>query len=734
MGRAETGGASTTRTDRAARIAEIRRCLELLREPGDVFEVRALDVPLGRNYRGTVSGYYHDLERAAADVLALDELGAAGVYTTINTAMRAVLARSANRMTERPKDTTTDAEIIRRRWLLLDIDPDRPTGIAATDDERQVAIELAADIEDVLRCRGWSHPLLADSGNGVYLLYAVDLPNDDETTALIKRFYLGLQSLIDGERGAHIDTAVFNAARIIRIGGTTNRKGDSTPDRPHRRCEYRVPIADCPTESIALGLIQAVADLAPQPTAKTGAHRSGGGHASRLDVARWLTDRHVEYRTKRVDGGTAYLVSCPFDSNHGGNDETAVMQADSGLLTYECKHHTCQGRRWADYRDAIGEPAPEHYDPPRQRVDAGKRKQGEGAPKTNGQAVPTIISSLVTRSYEDIQVEAVSWLWKGRIPLGKLSLVAGVPGVGKTFLLCDIAARCSRGGTLPDGACAPQCETLILTAEDGPEDTIKPRLVAHGAVCSRVHHYDKVDIGGKEAYFTLTGYLDVLDKWLDDHRAVKLVVFDPITAYLGDGIDSHKNAEVRAALGPLCKLAEERDVAIVGITHLSKGQAKAINRVIGSIAFVGAARACWLVDWDPETDGRRLFLPIKNNLAHADGLAYTITDGRIEWESAPVTITADDLSDSQHTTPRDEAETWLRQALTDGKVPSTKLAAEATREGISERTLNRAKKRLGVVSERDGGAWYWSLPDEPNTSGIVGQTGPKKFDFGEYTA
>jgi len=113
MGRAETGGASTTRTDRAARIAEIRRCLELLREPGDVFEVRALDVPLGHNYRGTVSGYYHDLERAAADVLALDELGAAGVYTTINTAMRAVLARSANRMTERPKDTTTDAEIVR---------------------------------------------------------------------------------------------------------------------------------------------------------------------------------------------------------------------------------------------------------------------------------------------------------------------------------------------------------------------------------------------------------------------------------------------------------------------------------------------------------------------------------------------------------------------------------------------------------------------------------------------
>jgi hypothetical protein len=242
----ETQTQSVKEAERTARIAEIRRSLELLHDAGDVFEVRALDVPMGRNYRGTVSGYYDDLDKAAADVLALDERGAAGIYATINPCLPALLARSANHLTERPKHTTTDAEITRRRWALIDIDPDRPAGIAATEGERQAAVELAGEIEDVLHCRGWSYPQLVDSGNGMYLLYAVDLPNRDEITAAIKRFYAGLQTLIDGRRPAHIDAGVFNAARIIRIGGTTNRKGDSTPDRPHRRCTYREPVEECP--------------------------------------------------------------------------------------------------------------------------------------------------------------------------------------------------------------------------------------------------------------------------------------------------------------------------------------------------------------------------------------------------------------------------------------------------------------------------------------------------------
>ena len=359
--------ASVKVAERSARVAEIRRSLELLHKPGSTFEIRVLGIPSrGKPYNA--SGYFNDHAKAAEMAYEYDRRGAAGVYVTTNPVLPALLARAANRMVDYPKHSTADTEIVKWRRLFIDIDPDRPTGIAATEDERQAAVELGSEIEDVLRNRGWSYPLLVDSGNGGYLLYSVDLPNTDEITALIKRFYAGLQTLIDGKRPAHIDAGVFNAARIIRIGGTTNRKGDSTPDRPHRRCEYREPIAECPIETISPELIQAVADLAPQPATKpataTHANDDDGHYRSRLDVARWLSDRSIVFRTKAVDRGIAYLVPCPFDPNHGGHGEAAVMQADSGLLTFECKHSSCQGRRWADYRDAIGKPDGDHYDPP----------------------------------------------------------------------------------------------------------------------------------------------------------------------------------------------------------------------------------------------------------------------------------------------------------------------------------------------------------------------------------
>lgn len=324
------------------------------------------------------------------------------------------------------------------------------------------------------------------------------------------------------------------------------------------------------------------------------------------------------------------------------------------------------------------------------------------------------------RRYSAIKATDVEWLWTNRIALGKLSLLVGEPGLGKTFAALDIAAHVSTGSPFIDGAIPPIGEVAILTAEDGAGDTIRPRLDAAGADVAKVLHIDGVGFEGQAAGFpSLRDDLAPLEQFFRDNPELRLVIVDPIAAFLGDKIDSHSNTQVRAVLGPLCELLDRYRVALLGITHLAKSEAKAIHRVIGSIAFVAAARACWLVAKDKDNEEHRLFLPVKNNLARCNGLAYSIVDGRCRWHDGEVLASADDI-DQEDATPREEARRWLIAKL-DTAMPSKWILSQAKADGLSERTLKRAKAELGVVSERLGDAWIWRLPTqelEPAEDGV----------------
>jgi hypothetical protein len=187
--------------------------------------------------------------------------------------------------------------------------------------------------------------------------------------------------------------------------------------------------------------------------------------------------------------------------------------------------------------------------------------------------------------------------------------------------------------------------------------------------------------------------------------------------------DSHVNAEVRAVLVPLAKLAERHGVAVLCISHLTKRSQglKAVYRSQGSLAFLAAARAAWAVALDPDDESRRLFLPVKCNLAQTTGLAYTIDEaGKLVWEPDPVLVRIDDLGDGDET-PRDEAKAWLQTVLRDGPVEAKKLLRQAKADGVSEKTLRRAKKELGVFSDQRQSGWAWMLPDD--TSKGDGQHG-----------
>jgi putative DNA primase/helicase len=334
--------------------------------------------------------------------------------------------------------------------------------------------------------------------------------------------------------------------------------------------------------------------------------------------------------------------------------------------------------------------------------------------KASAATTPSKSREIAARPYSTIDSQPVEWLWHDRIAIGKLSLLAGQPGLGKTFSAIDIASKVSTGSMFCDGAKPPLGQVGILTAEDGAGDTIRPRLDACGANVANVFHIDGVRGKDKTEFLSLKDHLSELEAFFESKPDLRLFILDPISAFMGSGCDSHVNASVRSVLGPLCELAERRRVALLGITHLSKGQAKAINAIIGSIAFVAAARSAYLVAQDPDDEKQRLFLPIKNNLASCTGLSFTIEEGRCVWSSDAVLVSADDIGEEDET-PRAEAKQWLESKLEKSSMPAKWILAESRKDGISEKTLRRAGKEIGVIHERVGDSWSWRLPTTTKT-------------------
>jgi hypothetical protein len=334
---------------------------------------------------------------------------------------------------------------------------------------------------------------------------------------------------------------------------------------------------------------------------------------------------------------------------------------------------------------------------------------------------------LVLCPLSEVERAELAWLWPGRFPLGKLSLLGGDPGLGKSTVTLDLAARVSRGAGWPDNPLLSQpVGTVVLcSAEDDVADTIAPRLDLAGADDTKVIVIQGVQVrdarrGTSVRCFSLEHDLPKLEQAMTRYRDIRLIIIDPISAYCGT-IDSHRNNEVRALLAPLADLAARYHVAIVAITHLSKGVGgKAIYRAMGSLAFAAAARAVWAIVKDVNDPQRRLLLPAKLNLAaDPDGLAYRIEEGRVVWEMEPIRMHADQafaaeaalLQGRGKSQARLEAIEWLRNRLAQGPLPSAQVIEEGMQYGMAEKTLRRAFKDLGGESIKVGfdGGWQWSL-------------------------
>lgn len=314
----------------------------------------------------------------------------------------------------------------------------------------------------------------------------------------------------------------------------------------------------------------------------------------------------------------------------------------------------------------------------------------------------------------DVKREEVAWLWDDRVPLGKLTLFEGDPGVGKSFCSLAIAAAITRGLGLPGQKHNDPGSVLILSCEDGIGDTIRPRLEDMGADLSKVCILRGAkDRKGQEHTVSLSD-LDILEHAIGIEKP-SLCVVDPLIAYLGRGIDEWKASSVRSVLGPLAGLAEKTGSAVVGIRHLVKSTARAVYKGAGSIDFLAACRSAFVFGENPDTPGEFVMAHVKSSLApKAASLSYSIIQGRFLW-GGESPIMAERLvvtpATGDEATEKGEAEAFLREILSEGPLASSEVKKQAREVGVSERTLWRAKTSIRVKANKDGrGGWSWLLP------------------------
>lgn len=327
---------------------EITHALRLWFQAGDVLEVRVLDAVSADYRREHIESGYFDYEHISAVPEALKRLlSFRGVYVTVNPVNPDLLARAVNRLRPAGRNpTTADTDIVLRRWLLIDCDPRRASGVSSSNAEHESALAKAREIRDGLSSLGWPDPIMTDSGNGAQLMYRIDLPADDGE--LVRRV-IGEIAKASSEQVA-IDTSVHNPARIWRLPGTMNCKGDSIPERPHRMAR----ILEEPQDIVSVSLKQMQDIVSYQnKDPQTDVPDDEWKHTiPAFDLDSWIAQYCPELGSPQPwKGGRKWIFPvCPFNEAHT-NKSAVLIQEPSGAVAFKCHHNGCSGNDWRALRE-----------------------------------------------------------------------------------------------------------------------------------------------------------------------------------------------------------------------------------------------------------------------------------------------------------------------------------------------------------------------------------------------
>ncbi len=619
----------------------ITRAVSALYAPTDILELRAIYT---KGRKRVDAGYFDGEHRGelVRNACQLNKRGAS-VYVTLNSLDPQLLARCANRVQEYAQATATDANVTQRRWLLIDIDPQRPKDTSATAEQLGWAVERAGRVRNFLTERGWPAPATAESGNGLHLLYRIDLPNDDASRDLIKACLEALSKRFSDEH-VKIDQSVFNAARIVKLHGTVANKGDDVPIAPWRLSR----LSEVPESPVCVDreLLQALAREVPrdEPAARETQLR-GVRPWGEAQVANFLQRAHLEATGPDQHNGALRwkLHHCPFNPDHGFG-EAAVFLRD-GRLGFECRHDSCQDKEWRHLRELVDGKVEDRkrttprtngsHSPPAEEVPpnlseeelerwAIQHEEVAGTPTDSTSSKTRSDASQDSKGAPEPPIEATPYVWvmPQSIPprpwlfgqhymRGMVSATAGIGGAGKTSLLlvealCLVTGRdlFSRGEPIavgpqpvwmhnedPMDEMSRRIASACIHYRLGPED-LGGRLHVTSSRSTQIMIARELSSGGKILVPTNHGQ-QIIDQITT--RKICLFMVDPFVAV--HRVSENDNVMVEAVMQILRGIAEETKASVELAHHFRKlnGQEPSADDIRGASSIVGACRSVRVV-------------------------------------------------------------------------------------------------------------------------------------------
>lgn len=563
----------------------VRRAIEVLQEPGKVFEIRVIGTA---GKKDILSGYFTD-----ADTLltALDSIDVRNknIYITLGAVKEECLARSQSEKFERNPATTSDTEITAYRWLFVDLDPVRSAGISSSDEELQAAADLAHEVKAYLSDLGFQEPVYALSGNGYHLLYRIDLPNDAEDRALVEKCLKNISAMFDTDT-VKIDTTNSNPSRICKLHGTLAQKGTSTKNRPHRMSELlKVPEQVQITDRETLQLLADELPDAPDQSA-----RRGYSPAQEFDLLRFMGEHGMTYTEDSNDRAKIYkLDECPFDHNHRNGDAKIFQYAD-GAIAFKCHHNSCRQYRWQDVRMKFEPDAYDHSQDD-ERIDAGyrehlRKKQEEGQDKKPEKKRKIrklkTADSLMKKDLPDPRVfvgvgDELPLLVEGTC------ILSAKPKLGKSWFALGMCLAVANGEDFM-GYKTRRCSTLYLDLETS--ETLQQKRLRKILKGQKPPSNFYIDT---ETNSIENGFIDQIEAYLQEDPNIGIVVID-VFQIIRTTAKSVKETEYEHAyrdITPLNELAQKHHISIILVCHDRKAvdPDDPFSNILGSTGLQGAA-------------------------------------------------------------------------------------------------------------------------------------------------